>query len=124
MGNNKPLVFCCSGCSHLATMAHDIALTMDSDGIAEMSCVSWLNAATDGQVKAKTQGRKIILLEGCRETCNRELFQKLNLTVDVYINFADFGFMPRSASDGSLQENSIALAQIYQALAEAGIAAE
>ena len=38
--NLKPLVYSCSGCSNLARMAYDIALNLDSEGIAEMSCAS------------------------------------------------------------------------------------
>jgi len=38
--NLKPLVYSCSGCSNLARMAYDIALNIDNEGIAEMSCAS------------------------------------------------------------------------------------
>lgn len=123
MKNTKPLVFACSGCSHLATMANDIALTLDSDGIAEMSCVSWLLSASNEKIIAKTSGRKIILIEGCADSCSRDCLTKAGTNVDVYFNISDLGFIARSPSDCSLQENSIAMSHIYEKLNELGISA-
>lgn len=123
MTNTKPLVYSCSGCMHLATMAHDIALTLDSDGIAEMSCISSLLAATPTQAQEKTANRKIILIEACNENCTTECLDKVGVKVDHYFNLADLGFFPRSASDGSLQENSIAMSHIYGVLEKSGIIA-
>ncbi len=34
-----PLVYSCSGCSNVAQLANDIAVKLNSDGIAEMSCI-------------------------------------------------------------------------------------
>jgi uncharacterized metal-binding protein len=121
MKNTKPLVFACSGCSHLATMANDIALTLDSDGIAEMSCVSWLMAASEEKIKAKSSGRKIILIEGCGDSCSRDCLIKAGVDIDAHFNIADLGFIARSASDGSLQENSIAMNHIYDELNRLGL---
>ncbi len=124
MKNNIPLVFACSGCSHLATMANDIALTLDSDGIAEMSCVSWLMAASEEKIKAKSFGRKVILIEGCGDSCSRDCLTKAGVNVDAHFNISDLGFIARSASDGSLQENSIAMSHIYAELKKLGLKTE
>jgi len=118
MKNKKPLVFACSGCSHLATMANDIALTLDSDGIAEMSCISWLMAATQQQVQTKAQGRPVILIEGCEESCSSRCLKQAGVNIAAYFNISTLGFIARSASDCSLQENSIAMKHIYKELAE------
>ena len=37
---NLPLVYSCSGCSNLAQLANDLALRLDRDGLAEMSCIA------------------------------------------------------------------------------------
>ena len=120
MKNKKPLVFACSGCSHLATMANDIALTLDSDGIAEMSCISWLMAATQEQTQAKTQDKSIILIEGCEESCSSRCLKKVGVNIAAYFNISALGFIARSASDCSLQENSIAMKHIYSELDQLG----
>ncbi len=122
MKNTKPLVFACSGCSHLATMANDIALTLDSDGIAEMSCISWLMAAPEAKVKEKCAMRKVILIEGCGDSCSQECLDKAGVEIDIHFNLSDLGFIARSASDCSLQENSIAMNHIYEKLTAQGIA--
>ena len=121
MKNRKPLVFACSGCSNLATMANDIALTLDSDGIAEMSCVSWLMAANKTQIQARLQGRDVILIEGCADSCSRYCLTQNGVNIAAYFNIAELGFVARSAGDCSLQENSIAMKYIYSELGKIGI---
>ena len=116
MKNTKPLVFSCSGCSHLATMANDIALTLDNDKIAEMSCISWLIAASEEQIKEKILDRKVILIEGCEESCSSSCLSRVKVYVDVYINLANLGFSPRSANNCSLKEDSIAMNYVYEQL--------
>lgn len=117
----KPLVFSCSGCSHLATMANDIALTLDSDDIAEMSCISWLVKASETEVKEKVANRKVILIEGCSDSCSSECLKQSGVNADVHFNIADLGFIARDASDCSLQENSIAMNHVYSELVKANI---
>lgn len=124
MKNTKPLVFACSGCSHLATIANDIALTLDSDGIAEMSCVSWLMAANEKKIKDKSSGRKVILIEGCGDSCSRDCLNTLGINIDAHFNIEGLGFVARSANDGSLKENSIAMNHIYTELGELGLKTE
>lgn len=41
---NKPLVYSCSGCSNIAQLANDVAIKMDREGIAEMSCIAGVGA--------------------------------------------------------------------------------
>ena len=121
MKNRKPLVFACSGCSNFATMANDIALTLDSDGIAEMSCVSWLMVANEAQIQARLAGREVILIEGCTDSCSRYCLTQNGVNIAAYFNIAELGFTARRAGDCSLQENSIAIKYIYNELDKLGI---
>lgn len=121
MKKSKALVFACSGCSHLATMANDIALALDSENIAEMSCISWLIAANKEQIRQKIADRKVILIEGCSESCSKECLNRANIDVAVHINLSELGFIARCAGDGSLQEHSIAMNHIYSELEKSGI---
>lgn len=121
MKKTKPLVFACTGCSHLAIMANDIALTLDSDGIAEMSCISWLMSASESEIKEKLVDRKVILIEGCGDSCSRDCLTKAGVDIFSHIKLSDLGFAARSASDGSLQENSIAMNHVYSELEKLGI---
>ena len=123
MKNNKPLVFSCSGCSHLATMANDIALTLDNDGVAEMSCISWLIAANKAQIKEKSLDRKVILIEGCEKSCSRDCLNQAGVGIDVHINFSNLGFPERSANECSLKEERIAMDYVYDQLKMQGVVA-
>jgi uncharacterized metal-binding protein len=44
----KPLVYSCSGCSSSAQMANYLAVQLDRQGLAEMSCI----AGVGGNVKS------------------------------------------------------------------------
>ena len=67
----KPIVYSCSGCSNVARIAHDIALNLDSDGIAEMSCVSGVIGNVAPVKAIATSGRSIIALDGCDLACTK-----------------------------------------------------
>lgn len=36
----KPLVYSSSGCSNVAQLANDVAVVMDREGLAQMSCIA------------------------------------------------------------------------------------
>jgi uncharacterized metal-binding protein len=38
--NELPLVYSCSGCSNIAQLANQVAIELDRDHIAEMSCIA------------------------------------------------------------------------------------
>jgi uncharacterized metal-binding protein len=46
---------------------------------------------------------------------------KAGVNIDAHFNISDLGFIARSASDGSLQENSIAMAHVYAELSRLGL---
>jgi uncharacterized metal-binding protein len=66
---NKPLVYSCSGCSNVAQLANDLAMTLNSMGIAEMSCISGVGGNVRPLVKLAKSGRIIIALDGCPLNC-------------------------------------------------------
>ena len=117
---NKPVVYSCSGCSNLARMAHDIALTLDSDNLAEMSCVSGVVANVTPLVDIAKSGRKIIAIDGCSLGCTKACLDLCSVKVEHYFVLSDYGFDKRSIWDDSLSENNIALKNIYNSLYEAG----
>jgi uncharacterized metal-binding protein len=47
MKSELPLVYSCSGCSSAAQMANSIALRLDREGHAEMSCISEITRIYD-----------------------------------------------------------------------------
>lgn len=64
-----PLVYSCSGCSNVAQLANDLAIKLNSMGIAEMSCISGVGGNVRSLVKLAKSGRPIIALDGCPLSC-------------------------------------------------------
>ncbi len=67
--NELPLVYSCSGCSNVAQLANQIAIELDRDNIAEMSCIAGVGGKVKSLVKKAKTGRKIISLDGCSLHC-------------------------------------------------------
>ena len=118
--NNKPIVYSCSGCSNLARIAHDIALTIDNDGLAEMSCISGVIGKVQPIVDIAQSGRPIIAIDGCGMGCTKACLDACELKVEQYIDISSFGFDKRDKWQDSLTENSIAMAKVYELLRVAG----
>jgi uncharacterized metal-binding protein len=124
MTNNvKPIIYSCSGCSNLARMAHDIALTLDGDGIADMSCISGVIGKVAPIQAIAHSGRPIIAIDGCNLACTKSCLDACDLKADHYFDISDLGFDKRDKWDDSLTENSIALTTIYAKLHDVGISA-
>ncbi len=85
MPNNLPLVYSCSGCSNVAQMANSIALSMDRDGIAQMSCIAGVGGGVKSLVKTAKSGRPIIAIDGCALRCCAQCLQNHALSPDLHI---------------------------------------
>jgi uncharacterized metal-binding protein len=120
----KPIVYACSGCSSLARMAHDIALTLDGDGIADMSCMSGVIGKVAPVMDVAHSGRPIIAIDGCSMGCTKACLDACDLKAQHYFDLSEFGFDKRDKWDDSLTENSVAMHGIYERLYQAGIKAE
>jgi len=119
--NQKPIVYSCSGCSNLAQMAHNISLTLDGDGIAEMSCISGVVGKVKPIMDLAKSGRAIIAIDGCELGCTKACLDNSNLNVDHYFKISDLGFEKRDKWNDSLTENTIAMKSIYDGLLAAGV---
>jgi len=64
-----PLVYSCSGCSNIAQLANRVAIELDREQMAEMSCVAGVGGGVPALVKKAKSGRKIISLDGCPLHC-------------------------------------------------------
>lgn len=118
---SKPIVYSCSGCSNLAQMAHNISLTLDGDGIAEMSCISGVVGNVKPIMDLAKSGRTIIAIDGCDLGCTKACLDKSGIKTDHYLKISDIGFEKRDKWDDSLTENTIAMKSIYNSLLEVGI---
>lgn len=117
----KPIVYACAGCSNVARIAHDVALTLDCDGLAEMSCVSGV-IGNIAPIKAlATSGRKIIAIDGCSLSCTKACLNACKIEPDHYFTITDLGIEKRDKWKDSLTDNSLAINSIYKTLDKHGI---
>ena len=66
-----PLVYSCSGCSSAAQMANHVALRLDREGEAEMSCIAGVGGNVPHLVRIAQSGRPILAIDGCALECTR-----------------------------------------------------
>ena len=118
---HTPLVFSCSGCSNLGQMAHNISLTLDGDGIAQMSCVAGVTANVDAITEAMVPDKSIITIDGCELACTKTSLDKCDVQTDYYFNLAELGFEKKGIWNDSLLDNTKAIKSIYMGLIAQGI---
>ncbi|MGB1198817.1 MAG: putative zinc-binding protein [Thalassotalea sp.] len=118
---SKPIVYACAGCSNVARIAHDVALTLDCDGLAEMSCVAGVIGNVEPIKEFAMSGRKIIVIDGCPLSCTKACLKACQIEPDHYFTITDFGIEKRDKWKDSLTDNSLAINTIYKALDKHGI---
>ena len=89
--HEKPLVYSCSGCSSAAQMANYIAVQLDRNGIAEMSCTA-------------LSGRKIITIDGCPLACSRACLSNHSINADGHFELTALGVKKRDHEDFDLEQ--------------------
>jgi len=65
----EPLVHACSGASNLGQLTNEIAIRLDRNGLAEMSCAEALS------------GRPVVAISGCSLACASRLLVEHGVTV-------------------------------------------
>ncbi len=110
----KPLVYSCSGCSSAAQMANYIALKMDRNHIAEMSCIAGVGGNVKKLVRTASAGRKIIVIDGCPLACAKACLANHNIKAEVDIELTALGVSKKQHEDF----NKIQANEIYETLKE------
>jgi uncharacterized metal-binding protein len=95
----KPLVYSCSGCSSSAQMANYLAVQLDRQGLAEMSCIAGVGGNVKKLVKTALSGRKIVVIDGCPLACSRHCLQNHSVKPDVYFDLSQMGVSKKLHED-------------------------
>lgn len=89
---NKPIVYSCSGCSNVAQLANNIAVKLDREGHAEMSCIAGIGGNVKPLCKKlqriQSESRKIIALDGCPLACVKSCLEDKNITADIHLDLS------------------------------------
>jgi uncharacterized metal-binding protein len=90
-----PLVYSCSGCSSAAQMANELALRLDRDCFAEMSCIAGVGGDVPALVKVAQSGRPILAIDGCAMACARACLARAGVVPTRHLLLGELGAKKR-----------------------------
>ena len=100
----RPLIYSCSGSSSAAQMANYMALQIDRNEIADMSCIAGVGGGVEKLVKTALSGRKIIVIDGCPLACSKACLSQHGLVPDLQIELSAYGVSKRNHVDFDKQQ--------------------
>lgn len=112
--HNLPLIYSCSGCSSAAQTANYIALKLDRDGEAEMSCISGVGGNVPHLVKIAKSGRPILALDGCPLACTLNCLAERGVKADYHLQLHEQGVKKRYHADFDQQHADLIAADVAQ----------
>lgn len=86
----KPIIYSCSGCSNVAQLANDIAVKINEEKIAEMSCIVGVGGKVKPLLKKAQSGRPIIMIDGCPLECGKACLNNVDIEPDKHITLTDY----------------------------------
>ncbi len=110
----KPLVYACSGCSNVAQLANDVAVVMDREGVAEMSCIAGVGGHVKPLVSIATSGRDILAIDGCGLACARQCLAQHGVQPTWHVELTSLDIRKRDGEACSISEHYRALKHVYQ----------
>jgi uncharacterized metal-binding protein len=110
--NCRPLVYSCSGCSSAAQMANWIALQLDRDGSAEMSCIAGVGGNVPKLVRVARSGRAIIAVDGCPLACALHCLRNCGVEPSRHAVLSEWGVRKRYHADFDAGQAADVLARV------------
>ncbi len=103
---NLPLVFSCSGCSNIAQLANQIAVELDREHIAEMSCIAGIGGGVQSIVKKAKSSQHIISLDGCSLHCVKNCLALHDIESTHHYTLTKYGIKKKYHMDFSPEDVS------------------
>lgn len=100
-----PLVYSCSGCSSAAQLANALAIRLDREKLAEMSCIAGVGGNVQPLVRTAQSGRKVIVLDGCALHCAKHCLDRHEIPVSVHLELHKAGVKKRFHKEATLEEH-------------------
>ncbi len=80
-------------------MANHLALKLDRESLAEMSCIAGVGGGVTGLVGTARSGRAILALDGCVLACVKACLARAGVEPDKHLVLSDFGVKKRKHAD-------------------------
>jgi len=103
---NKPLIFACAGCSFAGQLAYRLALELDRQGIAEMSCLAGVGAQKKVFLK-KLEKHEVWIVDGCPIECSRGVLNVVAHQPARHIRLHELGFKKQAAPEGGVNMDAL-----------------
>ena len=113
---SKPLVYSCSGCSNVAQLANEIAVVMDREGHAQMSCIAGVGGDVKALVKLAQSGRPIMAIDGCKIACVKRTLARHNVEPRWHMELTELGIKKADGTSCNNLQSSLALTKVQQLL--------
>lgn len=94
-----PLVYSCSGCSSAAQLANHLAVALDREGSAQMSCIAGVGGNVPHLVKIAQAGRPILAIDGCPLACVLHCLRSRGVQPDMHVLLSEQGVRKRYHAD-------------------------
>ncbi|WP_308367325.1 MULTISPECIES: putative zinc-binding protein [unclassified Microbulbifer] len=112
-----PLVYACSGCSSAAQLTNALAVLLDREKMAEMSCIAGVGGDVRSLVKTAKSDRPKIVLDGCPLHCANNCLQRHGIEPELHIDLSTEGVRKNMHEDPDPEEveriwNSVILPRI------------
>lgn len=101
MDAKKVTVYSCSGCSNVAQLANNIAVKLDRQGVAKMSCIAGVGGDVSSLVKFAEKSEKILVLDGCPLQCAAKCLERHNIEATHHVVLTDHGLLKDQTTDVS-----------------------
>lgn len=111
-GKSLPLVYSCSGCSSAAQMANYVALQLDRQSIAEMSCIAGVGGNVPHLVRIAQSGRPMLALDGCPLQCVKSSLSQRGISPTRHVMLHEQGVKKKYRSDFDRDEADRILAHV------------
>jgi len=112
----KLLVYSCSGCSNVAQLANDVAVVMDREGYAEMSCIAGVGGDVAPMVRLAQSGRPICAIDGCGFACVKNTLARHGVVPSWHIELTRLGMHKTYQESCTIPEHYQILKHVYQEL--------
>lgn len=99
-----PLAYSCSGCSSAAQLANELAVRLDREEMAEMSCIVGVAAGVKPLLHTARSGRPMIVLDGCPLHCARKALQSYKIQPILHIDLSRHGVRKRFHESATNEE--------------------
>jgi len=94
-----PLVYSCSGCSQVAQLANRVAVYLDRNQLAEMSCIAGIGGRVKPLMRLARSGRPILVIDGCPLKCAQRSLNAIDIAEDHYILLSEYGLKKHCAEE-------------------------